>query len=74
MIRILLIVAISGFFISLYARQDTIYQKKVYSTCEVQVPPEIDGLITEKAWEKVPWEGSFQMFDPYDDRPVLHAL
>lgn len=68
--RLLLIIAIGGFFMPLFSGQDTIYQKKIYSTFEVLVPPEIDGWINDEAWEKVPWEGNFQMFEPYDDRPA----
>jgi hypothetical protein len=68
--RLLLLVAIGGFFIPSFARQDSAYPKKIYTTAEVTVPPEIDGWITDKAWEQVPWEGDFQMFQPYDDRPA----
>ena len=68
--RLLLIVAMSGFLIPSFARQDTAYPKKIYTTAEVSAPPEIDGWLNDKAWELVPWEGNFQMFDPYDDRPA----
>ena len=69
--RLLLIVAISGFlFAPLLSRQDTIYPKRNYTTSEVRIPPEIDGWITDETWDQVPWEGEFQMYDPYDDRPA----
>jgi len=68
--RLLLFVAISGIFFSVFSRQDTVYPKKIYTTTEVRLPPEIDGLIDDEAWTRVPWEGNFQMFEPYDDRPA----
>lgn len=69
--RLLLIAVLSGFlFAPLFPRQDTIYPKKIITTAEAIVPPEIDGFINDKAWEGVPWEGGFQMYDPYDDRPA----
>ncbi|MCK4748836.1 MAG: carbohydrate binding family 9 domain-containing protein [Bacteroidales bacterium] len=68
--RLLLLVAISGFFTPSFARQDTVYPKKIYTPAEVQVPPVVDGWITDEAWEKVPWAEEFQMHDPYDDRPA----
>jgi hypothetical protein len=67
--RLLLIIAISGFFIPSFARQDTACPKKVYTTAEIDLPPEIDGWINDPAWDQVPWEGHFQMHEPYDDRP-----
>ncbi len=66
----LLIVAICGFFIPSYARQDTALTKKIYTAAVVADSPEIDGWINEETWEKVPWEGNFQMHEPYDDRPA----
>jgi len=68
--RFLLLVAISGFFIPSFARQDTAYPKKIYTTNGIQVPPVIDGWLNDDSWKNVPWEGEFQMFDPYDDRPA----
>lgn len=60
----------SGFFLSAFSQQDTIYPKKVYTTLKVSHPPEIDGWINDQAWSEVPWEGNFQMHEPYDDRPA----
>ncbi len=68
--RLLLLVAISGFFIPSFSRQDSAYPKKIYTTAEVEVPPVIDGVLNDESWEKVPWGGNFQMYDPYDDRPA----
>lgn len=67
--RLLLFVACSGIFLCVFSRQDSVYPKKVYTTAEVSTPPEIDGIINDEAWSRVPWEGNFQMFEPYDDRP-----
>ncbi len=68
--KLLLLAAIGGFFIPSFARQDAAYSKKIYTTVQVSVPPEIDGWINEAAWDHVPWEGDFQMFEPYDNRPA----
>lgn len=68
--RLLLFVAVSGIFFSAFSRQDTAYPKKIYTTFEVSIPPEIDGAIDDEAWSRVPWEGGFQMYEPYDDRPA----
>ncbi len=68
--RLLLFIAVSGIFFSAFSRQDTAYPKKIYTTFEVLIPPEIDGSIDDEAWNRVPWEGGFQMFEPYDDRPA----
>ncbi len=67
--RLLLFFVASGFFLSAFSQQDTIYQKRVYTTLKVSNPPEIDGWINDQAWSEVPWEGDFQMYEPYDDRP-----
>ena len=68
--RLLLFFALSGFFISAFSQQDTIYPKKIYSTRNVTRPPDIDGWINDQAWDEVQWEGDFQMHEPYDDRPA----
>ena len=52
-----------------FSKQDTIYAKKSYTTAETLIPPDIDGWLNEQAWDAVPWEGNFQMHEPYDDRP-----
>jgi hypothetical protein len=64
-----MLIMLSGFFISSYSRQDTIYPKKTYTTSEVYSPLVIDGNLNDEAWNAVPWEGDFQMYEPYDDRP-----
>ena len=66
--KLLLLFAISGFFLSAFSQQDTIYQKKVYTTRKVSNPPEIDGWINDEVWKEVPWGGDFQMYEPYDNR------
>jgi len=38
--------------------------KKVYTTKQVENPPIIDGLIDEKSWDSVDWEGNFIENDP----------
>jgi len=53
-----------------FSKQDTTYSKRIYTTSQVTVPPEIDGWINEKAWDQVSWDSDFQMHDPYDDRPA----
>jgi hypothetical protein len=68
--RLLLFVAIGGFFMPGFARQDTTYAKRAYIAYEVTVPPVIDGWFNDTAWNAVPWEGGFQMYEPYDDRPA----
>ncbi len=68
--RLLLFFAISGISFFAFSQQDTTYRKKVYTTLKISVPPEIDGWINDQAWNEVPWEGSFQMFEPYDNRPA----
>lgn len=68
--KLLLFFVLSGFFLSAFSQQDTIYQKKVYTTRNVAQAPDIDGWINDKAWDKVQWEGDFQMHEPYDDRPA----
>ncbi|MCK5137480.1 MAG: carbohydrate binding family 9 domain-containing protein [Bacteroidales bacterium] len=68
--KLLLLFAICVFFMPSFARQDTVYPKKIYTTAEVRIPPQIDGWLHDEAWKNVPWEGGFQMFEPYDDRPA----
>ena len=64
-----MLIVLCGFFIPSFSRQDTTYSKRSFTAVEVQVPPEIDGTLDDDAWNAVPWEGGFQMFEPYDDRP-----
>ena len=64
-----MLIVLSGFFVPSFSKQDTVYSKKTYTTAKVQTPPEIDGWLNDKAWNAVPWEGDFQMYEPYDDRP-----
>lgn len=68
--KLLLLIVLSGFFIPVLAGQDTVYPKRIYNTSEVDVPPTIDGLLDDEAWDQVSWDEEFQMFDPYDDRPA----
>lgn len=68
--RLMMLIVLSGFFVPSFSKQDTTYSKKTYTTAEVQISPEIDGWLNDKAWNAVPWEGGFQMFDPYDNRPA----
>ena len=63
-----MLIVLSGFFMPSFSKQDTSYTKKTYTTAEVQQAPEIDGWLNDEAWEAVPWEGGFQMHEPYDDR------
>jgi hypothetical protein len=67
--RLLMLIALSGFFVPSYSKQDTIYPKRTYTTSEVYSPLVIDGNLNDEAWNAVPWEGDFQMYEPYDDRP-----
>jgi len=67
--RLLMLIVLSGFFMPSFSKQDTIYAKKTYTTAETQLPLTIDGWLNEEAWNAVPWEGGFQMHEPYDDRP-----
>ena len=67
--RLVMLIVLSGFFMPSFSRQDTTYSKKTYTTAEIQMPPEIDGFLNDEAWDAVPWEGGFQMFEPYDNRP-----
>ena len=57
--RLLLFLSLSGLFLSAFSQQDTIYPKKVYTTQNVSIPPEIDGWINDQAWKEVQWEGGF---------------
>ena len=67
--RLLLLIVLSGFFLPSFSKQDTAYVKKTYTVAEVKVPPEVDGWLNDESWNAVPWEGDFQMYEPYDDRP-----
>ena len=64
-----MLIVLSGFFMPAFSMQDTTYAKKTYTTAETQLPVDIDGWLNEEAWNAVPWEGRFQMHEPYDDRP-----
>jgi hypothetical protein len=66
--RLLMLIVLSGFFVPSFSKQDTVYSKKTYTTAEVQLQPVIDGWLNDEAWNAVPWEGDFQMYEPYDDR------
>ncbi|MEN8156339.1 MAG: DUF5916 domain-containing protein [Bacteroidota bacterium] len=68
--RLLLFAALGVFFTPSFARQDTAYPKKIYTTTEVSTPPEIDGWLNDEVWEKADWQGDFHMYEPYDDRPA----
>ena len=57
------------FFCALFFETGYHHAKHKYTTVEVQTPPEIDGFLDDEAWDTVPWEGGFQMFEPYDNRP-----
>ena len=51
-----------GFYIS---PPDTAIQKKVYTTRKIAGnPPEIDGKLTDQAWDLVAWTGDFVEFQP----------
>ncbi len=63
-----MLIVLSGFFVPSFSKQDTIYPKKTYTLSETPLLPEIDGWLNEEAWNAVPWEGDFQMHEPYDDR------
>ena len=63
-----MLIVLSGFFMPSFSKQDTIYAKRTYTTAETFIPPDIDGWLNEEAWDAVPWEGNFQMHEPYDDR------
>jgi len=64
-----MLIVLSGLFVPSFSKQDTTYSKKIYTTAEVQTPPEIDGWLNDDAWNTVPWESGFQMYEPYDDKP-----
>lgn len=59
---------LGGFFLPAFSKQDTTYSKKTYTTARVSIPPEVDGWLNDDSWNSVPWEGGFQMYEPYDDR------
>jgi hypothetical protein len=63
-----MLIVLSGFFTPSFSKQDTTYAKKTYTLAETQLTPDIDGSLNEEAWNAVPWEGDFQMHEPYDDR------
>jgi hypothetical protein len=65
-----MLIVLCGFFVPSFSKQDTTYSKKAFTTAVVQVPPEIDGWLDDEAWNAVPWEGGFQMYEPYDNRPA----
>ena len=69
--QVFFLLVLSGFFLSCLARQDSIPPKRIYNATQIIVPPEIDGWITDEAWEKVQWEGDFMMYEPYDNRPAI---
>jgi hypothetical protein len=64
-----MLIVLSGFFMPSFCKQDTTYSKRSYTAMEVRIPPEIDGWLTDEAWDAAEWGGDFQMFEPYDDRP-----
>lgn len=68
--RLLLLIVLSGFFMPSFSRLDTTYTKRIYTTTEVSIPPDIDGWLNDEAWNQVSWDSDFQMHDPYDDRPA----
>jgi Domain of unknown function (DUF5916)/Carbohydrate family 9 binding domain-like len=68
--RLLMLFVLCGFFMPCFSKQDTTYNKRNYTAREVQTAPVIDGWLNDEAWETVPWEDGFQMFEPYDNRPA----
>ena len=46
-----MLIVLCGFFIPSFSREDTIYSKRSFAAVEVQVPPEIDGLLSDDAWK-----------------------
>ncbi len=45
---------------------DPLSQKRIYTTAFTQNPPQIDGLISDKAWSTVKWSSAFTQREPVD--------
>lgn len=43
-------------------------QKKVYETAFTKEPPQIDGLMNDSCWSKVPWGDDFVQTQPYENK------
>jgi hypothetical protein len=43
--------------------------KKVYEAYRVDVPPVINGVFDDEAWQQGNWTGDFTQLEPYADRP-----
>ncbi|WP_338039257.1 hypothetical protein [Maribacter litopenaei] len=50
----------------LFPNDSTQIEKRTYTTKMLPQGDglEIDGLLNEKAWDVVPWDGNFTVFDP----------
>ncbi len=66
--KVLFIMMILLFSVSLYAQNRKI-EKKVYYTKRINpTPPEIDGVLDDEVWGGVEWGGGFTQHMPYDGK------
>lgn len=58
--KFMMLLALSGVFITCLAKQDTIIQKKSYPVFRISgQPPLIDGSIDDPTWQSAEWQGDF---------------
>ncbi len=59
-----------GIFISAFAIQDTISEKRSYTVVKlIGAPPLIDGYLSEELWKQFEWSGDFIQHMPHSGKP-----
>jgi hypothetical protein len=67
--KVIILLALSGFFITCLAKQDTTIEKRSYLISEITgQPPVIDGNFSDETWQSAEWQGEFVQHYPYGGR------
>ncbi len=46
------------------------YEKRIYTTARITIPPDIDGELDDEAWSAGDWGGDFWQYEPTEAAPV----
>ena len=48
---------------------DSIARRQLFTRQVTEVPPVVDGLLTDSYWALVEWSDGYQQFEPYNEKP-----
>jgi hypothetical protein len=48
-------------------------EKKQYNATHITIPPDINGILDDEAWNSGTWEGNFTQNQPYSGRPETQS-